>query len=50
MKYLKTLVMLLLGCCSVSAHEYKVFGPEGGIAFKISLPEGFNPKTDRCPM
>lgn len=50
MKYLKTLFMLLLGCCSVSAREYEVFGPEGGIAFKISLPEGFNPKTDRCPM
>ncbi|MBO7492288.1 MAG: alpha/beta fold hydrolase [Bacteroidales bacterium] len=25
-------------------------GPEGAIAFKITLPDGFNPNTDRCPM
>ena len=27
-----------------------MFGPQGGIAFKITLPEGFNPETDRCLM
>lgn len=32
------------------AREYDVFGPQGGIAYKISFPEGFNPQTDRCPM
>jgi Dipeptidyl aminopeptidases/acylaminoacyl-peptidases len=27
-----------------------VKGPEGGIAFKISLPEGFDKARDHCPM
>lgn len=29
---------------------FEVNGPEGGIDFKITLPEGFSPETDRCPM
>lgn len=35
---------------TLQAKEYKVYGPQGGISCKISLPEHFNPDTDRCPM
>ena len=47
---LSAAVLLLFGCSSALSREYDVKGPEGGIAYKISLPAGFNPETDRCPM
>ena len=31
-------------------EEYAVFGTQGGISTKITLPNGFNPETDKCPM
>ena len=31
-------------------REYKVYGPQGGIDIKCTLPEGFNTTTDHCPM
>lgn len=34
----------------LQARDFEVRGPQGGISFKISLPEGFNPETDHCPM
>lgn len=30
--------------------KYVVRGPQGGISTKITLPEGFCPETDKCPM
>lgn len=35
---------------SIGARDYAVRGPQGGISFKLCLPEGFNPESDRCPM
>lgn len=43
-------VILLLGLFSANAREYVVSGPEGGLALKVALPDGFDEKTDRCPM
>jgi hypothetical protein len=43
-------VILLLGLLPAQAREYAVSGPEGGLAMKIALPDGFNPETDKCPM
>ena len=43
-------VILLLGFLPAGAREYVVSGPEGGLAMKIALPDGFNPETDKCPM
>ena len=43
-------VILFLSIISLSAQEYEVRGPEGGISFKISLPKGFDPEEDQCPM
>ena len=31
-------------------EEFIVFGSQGGISTKITLPNGFNPKKDKCPM
>ena len=42
-------VILLLGLLPAGAREYAVSGPEGGLAMKIALPDGFNPETDKCP-
>ena len=43
-------VISLLSIFSLIARDYEVRGPEGGIAFKISLPDGFDTVTGKCPM
>lgn len=51
---MKRLLFTLLFCLSaifaLGAKDGEVRGPQGAIAYKISLPEGFNPERDRCPM
>ncbi|MBQ9475887.1 MAG: alpha/beta fold hydrolase [Bacteroidales bacterium] len=42
--------LLLMGCLPVRARDYEITGPQGGIDFKISLPEGFDSDTGHCPM
>ena len=44
------LIVLTLGCFPAVARDFTVSGPEGGLAMKVSLPDGFNPETDRCPL
>ena len=34
----------------LQAGDYQVYGPQGGLAMSVTLPEGFNPRTGRCPM
>jgi hypothetical protein len=46
----RILIFVILSIFTLRAEAYAVRGPQGGIAIKISLPEGFNPETDRCPM
>lgn len=49
----RTIFILLLSFasfCTVEAREYSVHGPQGGISFKVSVPEGLRPDTDKCPM
>ncbi len=36
--------------CGNPAKKSPVKGPEGGISYKITLPKGFDPATERCPM
>ena len=45
-----TLVLSLAAALALPAKEYDIRGPQGGISYKIGLPKGFNPQTDRCPM
>lgn len=44
------MVVALLVCAVSSAREYKVCGPQGGLAMNITLPEGFDQSADKCPM
>ncbi len=43
-------IVLILGLFPAAAREFAVSGPEGGLAMKVALPDGFNPETDRCPL
>jgi Dipeptidyl aminopeptidases/acylaminoacyl-peptidases len=43
-------LFLILASFPLVAQENRISGPEGKISFKISFPDGFNPRTDRCPM
>ena len=40
-------LVFLTGC---QAQKAIIRGPEGEIAYKVTLPEGFDPTTDQCPM
>ncbi len=40
-------ILFFTGCRS---QEFTVHGPEGGIAFEITLPDGFDAASDSCPM
>ncbi len=39
--------LFLSGC---QAQKASIRGPQGEIAYKVTLPEGFDPTTDQCPM
>ena len=43
-------LVFVLSVSSVSARDYEVRGPQGGLSMKVALPEGFDPETDHCPM
>ena len=45
---LSLLGLLLFASCRT--QEYTVRGPEGGIAFEVTLPDGFDTAKNRCPM
>lgn len=45
-----TLLLTIAALLPLGAGNYQVRGPQGGISFKLTLPDGFNPDTDRCPM
>ena len=44
------MLALLIGFSSCQAQEQPVLGPEGRIAYKITLPKGFDTSTGHCPM
>ena len=49
-RILTIIAFLMLLATAVSAKEYEVSGPQGGLSLKVSLPKGFNPATDSCHM
>ncbi len=49
-RLLLTILLSVISVLVLKAKDFDVRGPQGGIAFKISLPDGFNPETDHCPM
>ena len=49
MKNIITLIFLLM-LGTAQAREYVVSGPQGGLAMDVTLPDGFDPQTQKCPM
>lgn len=47
---LSLLLLSFVALFSLSAKDFAVRGPQGGISFKITVPDGFHPETDKCPM
>lgn len=43
-------ILLILITTAAGARDFKVHGPQGGIAMDITLPKGFDPETEKCPM
>lgn len=49
-KIVVAFIVSIISLFPLSARDYFVHGPQGGLSAKITLPKGFNPETDRCPM
>lgn len=43
-------ILLVLITTAAGARDFKVHGPQGGIALDITLPKGLDPETEKCPM
>ena len=43
-------ILSVLFFLPAGAREYVVRGPQGGLAMKLTLPDGFDAAHDRCPM
>ena len=50
MKRLSIILLLLSFSLAAFSKEYKVHGPQGGLAMEVTLPDGFNEDTDKCAM
>ena len=50
MKKILIAAVLALLSTAIFAKDFQVYGPQGGLAMTVTLPDGFNPETDTCPM
>lgn len=50
MKRTITILFLTLLYCSLTARDFEVRGPQGGLSMTLTLPKGFNKETDTCSM
>lgn len=50
MKRFALILTFLTVTLFASAKEYKVYGPQGGLAMEVTLPDDLNEDTDKCPM
>lgn len=50
MKRLSIILLLLTLSLPGFSKEYKVHGPQGGLAMEVTLPDDFNEETDKCQM
>ncbi len=49
MKHFLTILLILI-TTAAGARDFKVHGPQGGIAMDITLPKGLDTETEKCPM
>lgn len=47
---MKNIFVRLKSIFTPQSEEYAVYGSQGGISTKITLPDGFNTERDKCPM
>lgn len=50
MKRLLVIYLLSLLFIPLIAEDHEVYGPQGGLSMKITLPDDFNSEEDTCPM
>lgn len=50
MKRILSVLAALILCAASYGRDYKVYGPQGGLAMDVTLPDGFDISKDRCPM
>lgn len=50
MKKIVTLLLIVLLGQWTYVKEFKVRGPQGGLAMTLTLPDGFDTETDSCPL
>ena len=50
MKRLYLILIFIAFSLLAFSREYKVYGPQGGLAMEVTLPDGFDEDTDKCPM
>lgn len=50
MKRTITIFVLALLYSSLTAREFEVRGPQGGLSMTLTLPKGFDKEADTCPM
>ena len=50
MKRLYLIIILMTFTFLGYSKDYKVYGPQGGLAMEVTIPDGFNMDTDKCPM
>jgi len=49
-KILLAFLAAIISLLPLSARDFKVAGPQGGLSMKLCLPDGFDPETGRCPL
>lgn len=50
MKRLYLIFLFITFSIFALSKEYKVYGPQGGLAMEVTLPDDFDEDTDKCPM
>lgn len=50
MKKILVILLSLAAVLPLLAKDGSIHGPQGALAYKITLPEVFDPDVDRCPM
>ena len=50
MKRLYLILIFITFSLLAFSREYKVYGPQGGLAMEVTLPDRFDEDTDKCPM
>ncbi|MBO5420103.1 MAG: alpha/beta hydrolase [Bacteroidales bacterium] len=50
MKKIILIIILTLSAISISAKEFSVKGPQGGLSMTLTLPDGFDKDKDSCSM